>query len=442
MEVSSRLQFWETAGWVEAPGLYLGSNTRWTFSADGALLAISRLHQVDVRRVRDRILVRSFTRINRAESRHPKVLFSPNGTSVAVLDEGHVLSVWDLSSGLQLSSQFVRYEEAALYRLGDSGRLISTGGPVRSISYTSERPGAFVFLPQERDPALLVVNDFWDGERWYSETCRLSAGEGATCQMSGWPQVVGTDGGVYTLRSGSDSRTVAAVGASGEASLTLQTGGGLVRPCGISPPEGGFLYSVYDPLLAGREQVFLRRLSDGRVVGSWRSVIGLCARSPHNSLVAAQIDLRLGRRVVNNSLLVVDLQSGGVLYEENRFEPVDALAVSPGGTVLLARFSPEEGGSRLLLLGPEAAEMRPGSGLVPGRVTAVEVNPGETMLALGFEDGSVALYAFDGSAISAEPFTRLHSHRLPVRELAFSPSGALLATYSTDGFIHIWGPDS
>jgi WD40 repeat protein len=70
----------------------------------------------------------------------------------------------------------------------------------------------------------------------------------------------------------------------------------------------------------------------------------------------------------------------------------------------------------------------------PGSTSAVAFSPDGALLAVGSENGRLALF----SGIDGRPLGALPAHADDVLKLAFSPDGALLATGGTDGFLKVW----
>jgi WD40 repeat protein len=68
-------------------------------------------------------------------------------------------------------------------------------------------------------------------------------------------------------------------------------------------------------------------------------------------------------------------------------------------------------------------------------IFSVALSPDGTILAAGYQDGSVRLWSMD----TGEQLTVLEGHEDRVVSLAFSPDGTLLASGGTDGTVRLWG---
>ena len=72
----------------------------------------------------------------------------------------------------------------------------------------------------------------------------------------------------------------------------------------------------------------------------------------------------------------------------------------------------------------------------PVKVFAPDVSPGGTRIATARWDGTVGLYAFDGTVL--EETARLEGHDGPVNAVAFADDGATLFSAGVDGTIRLW----
>lgn len=68
-------------------------------------------------------------------------------------------------------------------------------------------------------------------------------------------------------------------------------------------------------------------------------------------------------------------------------------------------------------------------------IFSLALNPDGTVLAVGYQDGSIRLWNMD----TGEQLTRLEGHADRVVSLAFSPDGTLLASGGVDGTVRLWG---
>jgi WD40 repeat protein len=68
-------------------------------------------------------------------------------------------------------------------------------------------------------------------------------------------------------------------------------------------------------------------------------------------------------------------------------------------------------------------------------IFSLALSPDGSVLAVGYQDGSVRLWNMD----NGEQLAVLKGHEGRVMSLAFSPDGTLLASGGTDGTVRLWG---
>jgi len=140
-----------------------------------------------------------------------------------------------------------------------------------------------------------------------------------------------------------------------------------------------------------------------------------------------------GRRLFTGGrderVLAWDVDSGALLAEAREADALSALALSPDGSLLACAT---ESGA---LHWRSAGDLQ----LLPGqppedlpRCTVLRFSPAGDTLVSGHHDGSLRVWAADGT-----PRGELPSHDAPVSALAFAPNGDLFASAAEKGGVHV-----
>jgi WD40 repeat protein len=206
-------------------------------------------------------------------------------------------------------------------------------------------------------------------------------------------------------------------------------------------PDGRRLFSVSNPLSDRPGEVRMWDVAGGRCLAVGHAE----PKSPHVSCLAwfpawramacGYDDGSIGRLDGSNLTRGARLPLGPP-------HVVLCMAASPDGK----RMAVGVGGGVALVGGPRDGPPRELLGTLPGTVPgwALAWDPGGSRLAVGYLDGSIALWdtaARELLAITVAHRTRGQPPEAHVRGLAFLPGGRRLVSAGADGALQVWDPD-
>jgi len=233
----------------------------------------------------------------------------------------------------------------------------------------------------------------------------------------------------------------------GDVLTTIPSGGLEVFPLLLNEDKSFFLFTrgYYQETVAWD-------VSEGRIVSSWSSQPYKWIVSPNGKFLSMHFYISTDSSLIGYKLFVIDLAQKQIIYQ-GAFDTniTDAFAFHPDGIHLLY-LKEEEPTYRqpdttfsvwLMDLQSQQTQMvfkfsEPAANTILASIstaTAAAISPDGTLLVLGFNQGSMAI--FDLS--TGEEIAAWRGHGDEVVSITFSPSGNLLASSSLDGLVKIWG---
>jgi WD40 repeat protein len=336
------------------------------------------------------------------------------GSRLASADSAHALHLWALPAGRELHVLHRHAGEVRALAFSPDGRTLASGGADRVLHLWSEPP-AGAPLPETSDP----------GSR-----PGLATRPGAECLVATGPGIVPSPGDLT----------------SPEAPVKLQ-GAGALHAVAFSP-DGCWVAGSDGPRETpepGREPVGgSLRLWDAttgrlrRTLVGPRQLVTALAFSRDSVLLASASgrgpDVWLWDVATGEPALLIPDAIDGCSVEAVAFHPLRPW-LAAGGVDWLAT-----GGSDGAVAVWDVAERREVITL-NGAATALAFDPTGGCLAAAASDGHLGVWdvgEWEGGGVRRCPATELHGHEEPVRGLAYSPDGRLLASGSDDRTVCLW----
>lgn len=451
----SQVMFWSSTTW-QAEGVIPHSDmrSRFRFSYDGKYLAVSYREEVEIWLVGERLLIARLTNLYPIVMDTPESIFSLDSSKIAALDGLGQIVVWDVVSGQELSRSAAETNTLSEVVLNNDGQVSPLNIPLPTSPFqnTHLQSHGFSFHPSSQ--GLVVLNrryNYITHEEAFQQVCYLAFYDLPTCQqIQSPPRITVTTAyevfalvasqskgnGWLDLRSGIEG--------DGDVLTTIPSGGLEVFPLLLNEDKSFFLFT------RGYQETVAWDMSEGRIVGSWNSQPQNWIVSPDGKFLLMDF-ISPEPGVSGRKFIVVDLVQKRIIYQ-GAFDNdlTDAFAFHPDGihlvylkdehayqqpdaifSVWLMDLQSQQTQMVFKFSKPEASTMSAGIILA----TAAAISPDGTLLVLGFNQGSMAI--FDLS--TGEEIAAWRGHGDFVISITFSPSGNLLATSSADGLVKLWG---